>query len=313
MAAGALVATSQVRAGLDRPGGELAGCRLVSMMVAAKSVHSHSRNKEQTMKVYISADIEGVTGVTHGDETNLEKEDSKISREQMTAEVVAACEGALQAGATEIWVKDAHWTARNIIASKLPKEARLIRGWSGHPFMMIQELNETFQAVLLVGYHSRAGAATNPLAHSMTGAATGILLNERFASEFLIHAYAAASLGIPVAFVSGDQGLCDEVAQLNPAIGTVGVKQGIGNSTVNLHPEVATARIREGVAQALKGDLSRCQMPLPDHFRVEVRYKDASPAYRNGFYPGARQTDATTVVFEEDSYFEVMRFLLFVL
>ena len=75
------------------------------------------------MKIYISADIEGVTGVTHWDETDLGKGESSLFREQMTAEVVAACEGALQAGATEIWVKDAHDSARNIIASRLPHEA----------------------------------------------------------------------------------------------------------------------------------------------------------------------------------------------
>ena len=90
------------------------------------------------MKIYISADIEGVTGVTHWDETDLTKGEYNQFREQMTAEVVAACEGALEAGATEIWVKDAHDSARNIIAAKLPQAAKLIRGWSGHPFIMVQ-------------------------------------------------------------------------------------------------------------------------------------------------------------------------------
>ncbi|MBE0697596.1 MAG: M55 family metallopeptidase, partial [Anaerolineaceae bacterium] len=88
------------------------------------------------MKVYLSADIEGITGTTHWDETELNKPDYAEFREQMTAEVAAACEGALNAGATEIWVKDAHGSARNLIASKLPRETHLLRGWSGHPYMM---------------------------------------------------------------------------------------------------------------------------------------------------------------------------------
>ncbi len=134
------------------------------------------------MKVYISADIEGVTGVTHWDETELQKDDSKVFREQMTAEVVAACEGALQGGATEIWIKDAHDSGRNLIASKLPKEACLIRGWTGHPFMMVQELDTSFSAVLMIGYHSRAGAGTSPLAHTMTGELAHVTLNGCFAS-----------------------------------------------------------------------------------------------------------------------------------
>ena len=263
------------------------------------------------MKIYISADIEGVTGVTHWDETDLGKADSSIFREQMTAEVVAACEGALQAGATEIWVKDAHDSARNIIASKLPREAKLIRGWSGHPFLMVQELNDTFDGLLLIGYHSRGGAGTSPLAHTMTGNITCMSINEQPASEFLIHTYAAAYAKVPVAFVSGDKGLCDEIAQFNSHIGTVAVKEGIGNSTVSIHPDLAVAQIREGASNALKGGLSLCQVKLPAAFSVEIQYRRAYDAYHFGFFPGATQKDDVTVRFENDSYYEVMRFLLF--
>ena len=263
------------------------------------------------MKIYISADIEGVTGVTHWDETDLGKGESSLFREHMTAEVVAACEGALQAGATEIWVKDAHDSARNIIASRLPHEAKLIRGWSGHPFLMVQELDATFQGLLLIGYHSRSGAGTSPLAHTMTGNITRMTINKQPASEFLIHTYAAAFVKVPVVFVSGDKGLCDEIAQFNPHIGSMAVKEGIGNSTVSIHPDLAIAGIREGISKALKGNLSLCQVKLPDHFSVDIQYRRAYDAYHLGFFPGAIQTDDVTVRFENDSYYEVMRFLLF--
>lgn len=263
------------------------------------------------MKVYISADIEGVTGTTHWDETDLPKADYAAFREQMTDEVAAACEGALEAGATEIWVKDAHGEARNLVPARLPTEVRLIRGWSSHPFMMVQGLDETFQAVMMIGYHSRAASGTSPLAHTLTGSFTHILLNDRYASEFLIHAYAAATVGVPVVLVSGDQGLCDEVAEVNPAIATVAVKEGIGGSTVNIHPSLATARIREAAARALSGDVARAQIALPAHFSIELRYRDHTKAYALGFYPGAEAVDAHTVRFEADDYFDVLRFMLF--
>jgi D-amino peptidase len=70
------------------------------------------------------------------------------------------------AGAKEIVIKDAHATGRNIIASRLPACARLVRGWSGHPLAMVQELDESFDALVLVGYHSKAGTQDNPLAHT---------------------------------------------------------------------------------------------------------------------------------------------------
>lgn len=264
------------------------------------------------MKVYISADIEGVTGTTHWNETELNNSESGSSREQMTAEVVAACEGALQAGATEIWVKDAHDSGRNIIASKLPREARLLRGWSGHPFTMLQELDNTFHSLALVGYHSAAGTSGSPLSHTMCGHIAWMKINETLASEFLIAAYTAAYTKTPLVFVSGDQCLCDEATGFNPNIGSVAVKQGVGNSTINIHPDEATERIRDGMCKAV-GNAPQCHIPLPEQFKIEIQYRYAHRAYTYGFYPGARQTDPITIQFEHDSYFEVLRFLWFAL
>ena len=102
------------------------------------------------MKIYISADIEGITGVAHWDEATNDKPEFSEFQKQMTAEIKAACEGAFSAGATEIYVKDAHGTARNILASELPQEVKLIRGWSEHPFSMVQELDETFDTAMMI-------------------------------------------------------------------------------------------------------------------------------------------------------------------
>jgi D-amino peptidase len=263
------------------------------------------------MKIYISADIEGITDVTHFDETDLHHADSYAAREQMTAEVAAACEGALQAGATEIWVKDSHDDGRNMMPCRLPQEVRLIRGWSEHPFLTLQELDNTFQAVALIGYHSRGGSGQSPLAHSYTGKVTYIKLNDREVSEFLMDAYTATYVGVPLVFISGDQGICDEATGFNPRISTVAVKQGVGNSTINIHPDLAVAHIREGMAQALKGNWGQPMVALPPHFSVEIRYRSAYQAYRNAFYPGAQQTGDATIGFDTDNYFDVLRFLLF--
>jgi D-amino peptidase len=263
------------------------------------------------MKVYISADIEGITDVTHWDETDLNKAESASAREQMTAEVVAACEGALQAGATEIWIKDAHDSGRNLNPAKLPHEARLIRAWAPHPYMMMQALDETFQAAAMIGYHSRAGANTSPLAHTMAGDFVRVTVNGQEASEFLINTYTAAMLGVPVVFVSGDKGLCEEVKGLNPVIGTVAVKEGIGNSTINLHPEMAASRLRAGMAQALAGERSKCLVALPDHFSLDIQFREHSKAYTYSFFPGAKLQDPHTVRFEHADYYEALRFLFF--
>lgn len=261
------------------------------------------------MKVYLSADIEGITGVTHWNETELSH--AEHAREQMTAEVAAACEGALQAGATEIWVKDSHDSGRNLIAARLPQEVRLIRGWSGHPYQTLTHLDQTFRAVLLVGYHSGAGFGQSPLEHTWSGNLMCVKLNGQYISEFSLDALTGSYAGAPVVFVSGDQGLCVHVAETNPNIHTVAVKEGIGEATINIHPDLAVARIREGVKQALQGDPARCHIPLPEHFSLEMRYRKHMRAYEMGFFPGAKQTGTFTVQYEADDYFELLRFFMF--
>ncbi len=265
------------------------------------------------MKVFISADIEGVTGASNSDEATKGEADYSEFREQMTAEVSAACDGALQAGAREIWVKDAHASGRNLMPAKLPREVRLVRGWSGHPFSMVQELDESFDAVLMVGYHASAGTAASPLAHTISGRAAWIKINAELASEFLLHAFAAATLGVPVVFLSGDEGICSAARDRIPDITSVAVKRGIGNSTVNIHPSLALERIENGVTAALSGDLGACLVSLPAEFSVEIRYKDHSRAFESSFFPGAELTDPFTLGFGCKDYFEVLRLLSFVL
>jgi D-amino peptidase len=265
------------------------------------------------MKVFISADIEGVTGVAHWDEADRLNSDYREFREQMTAEVAAACEGALRAGAGEIWVKDAHASGRNLIAARLPKQTRLIRGWTGHPFSMVQELDESFDAMLMVGYHSRAGSGANPLAHTISSNIAALKINGTCASELLMHAYTAAYVKVPLVFVSGDQGICQDAALLISPITTVAVKRGVGNASISIHPHLAVDLITEQVQTALQDDIAKCRLPLPEHFSVQITYRDHAMAHRASFFPAAVLEQPHTVGFESDDYFEVLRLFSFVL
>ncbi len=264
------------------------------------------------MKVYISVDIEGVAGITHWDEADKKHPDYPEFREQMTKEAVAAIEGAEAAGATEILVKDAHSSGRNLMTSKLPGGIRLVRAWAGHPLCMIQELDESFDAVLMVGYHSAAGSEANSLAHTLSLDAAEIRLNGMRASEFLVHALASSMLGVPTVFVSGDRGLMEEVEKTNAAIIRCAVKEGRGQSTISMTPEAACRAIREGVARALRGDRKKCLLAVPAHTVLEITYGDPNLAYRHSWYPGARHVGNRTIRFETDHYFDVLRMLNYV-
>jgi D-amino peptidase len=264
------------------------------------------------MKIYISADIEGVTGVSHWDETLKKESDYHEFQEQMTAEVLAACRGALKAGAKEIYIKDAHETGRNIIAAKLPEEIKLIREWSKHPYSMMQELDESFDAVVMIGYHSGAGSQSSPLSHTLTENFSSIKINGKPASEFLINAYTAGLVGVPVVFVSGDKGICDEARSFQERIWTVSVQEGIGASTVSIHPKVAIKKIEDGVEAALLKDMSPLKVKLPPVFKVKIEFRNHVSAYRASFYPGITRLANKTIQFEHKNYFEVLRTLMFI-
>src|SRR5262245_43754571 len=264
------------------------------------------------MKIYLSVDIEGTAGITNWDEAEKSHADYPANREQMTREALAACSGAIAAGAKEILIKDAHDTGRNILQQDLPECARLIREWSGHPFCMLQELDESFDAVALVGYHSMAGDEGNPLAHTLTGKVSRMRLNGAPTSEFLLAAYAAASVNVPVVFVSGDRLLGKHVKSHNPGIVTVATSKGKGPSTISIAPKAACARIREGVERALKGDPRKCLLKLPERFTLEIEYSDPVSAYKFSWYPGCEHVGNRTVRLEARDYFEVLRALMFI-
>jgi D-amino peptidase len=127
----------------------------------------------------------------------------------------------------------------------------------------------------------------------------------------MLNTYAAALLKVPVIFVSGDRGLCDDITALNPHIGTVAVKEGVGDSTISIHPDLAAIQIKEGMAKAMRGDHSKCLVTLPDHFLVDIQYKAHTKARVYSFYPGATQKDPLTVNYEHADYYEILRFLYF--
>jgi len=265
------------------------------------------------LKLYISADIEGTTGIAHWDEADHAKLDYKDFRKQMTAEVKAACAGANQAGAKEILIKDAHGSARNLIVSELPENIKIIREWSGHPFSMMQGIDESFNAAIFTGYHSRAGSDANTLAHTLTDDAMYIKINGRYASEFLINSYTAAYVGVPVVMITGDKGLCEEAKEINPNITTLAVNEGEGSSTISIHPTKAVKQIKSAVKKALSGNLSKCKIRLPSKFEIEVLFKDSRKAYKNSFYPGVELDDVSIIRFRCKDYFDFLRFLSFAL
>ncbi|WP_326910573.1 M55 family metallopeptidase [Sedimentibacter sp. MB31-C6] len=265
------------------------------------------------MKIFISADIEGVAGSTLNVECHKERPEYAKFAEQMTLEVLAAIDGAVAAGADEIVVKDGHGSATNIDIMKMPKCVTLIRGKSGHPYNMMYGLDDTFDGVMFIGYHSGAGMPTSPLSHTNTGNPSSIEINGDHASEFMINSYIASMNKVPILFISGDQGICNAAKKLVPNITTVETKIGVGGSTINVSPKKVIDLIKGNVEKALKKDLSQNLLQLPTEFEDVIKFKDHKNAYKMSFYPKMEVVDSHTIKMITNNFMDIVTAHAFVL
>lgn len=265
------------------------------------------------MKIYISADIEGSAAIMDWDEALPGGTKYPYFAEIMTQEVAAACYGA-QAAGWEVTVKDAHCSGRNINPEELPKEIKLIRGWTGDMLEMMGGIDkDDYAAVAFTGYHSDAKSDGNTLSHTMVRKVSSFTLNGMAASEFVINAYIAAYFKIPIVFLSGDEALCDVAKKMIPGIQTVETKKTIGGATLTKTPQQARQEISEGIEKALRsGDFERtCMLELPKSFVAEIEYKEWQDANKYSNYPGAQRVDVKKIAYKSDDYIDVLKFIMF--
>ncbi|MEU2577199.1 M55 family metallopeptidase [Streptomyces anulatus] len=265
------------------------------------------------MKLLISVDMEGVSGIVHPSETNPERYDYQRGRELMTADANAVVAGVLDADPTaEVLVADAHGTFRNLLPEQLDRRARLVRG-KPRALNMLAGLDEETDAALFVGYHVRAGEGPGVLAHTMNGEILDVRVAGRSLGEIGLNAAMAGHLGVPVVLLSGDDAACAEMNALVPATVTVPVKEALGMvAAVTLHPEEARDRLRRAAADAVARraaiePLTLATAPL----YVEVDLASPHTIDLATLVPGvSRAGGARTVTFTSPDYATAYRLIL---
>jgi D-amino peptidase len=253
------------------------------------------------MKIYISADMEGVTGVTHSQDVIPGRSQYERFRRLLTADVNAAIEGAAQAGATDFLVNEAHDGMRNILLEDLDPRAEVIVG-QRKPLSMMQGF-EGADLVFFVGYHARAGTE-GVLSHTFDSptVVTGVWLNGEPCSEARMNATLAGLKGIPVGLVTGDDLACAEAESLYPGVQTARVKTVVDRYTARcLSPQVAKERIRDAALRAADvGDLSPYAPEPPYSFTIE--FATASSAASVLFFPGLERVDDRRISWTHEDY-----------
>ena len=265
-------------------------------------------------KVFISADIEGISCCVTPESTIPGGHEYERCRREMTDEVLAAAEGAHAAGADLVVIKDAHGCALNIYPEDMPEYVQLLRGWQNDPRLMVEGLDESFDCAMFIGYHNAAGEEGNSLSHTISGRALQrITVNGMPGSEFLIYSWLAAFYGVPTVMLAGDKALCEASSGLHPKLFTVAAKEAIGEQTTCYSPKLVHRQIREASESAVGQDLTDAGITLPEHFTVEMDFHDHKRAARMSFYPGMTRRSAKVLSFESDSWYEVCRMLVFAL
>lgn len=206
------------------------------------------------MKVYVSVDMEGATGIVHREQLVPGGEDYERGRKLLMSDVNAAVEGAVEGGAAEVLVNDAHGTMRNILIEDLHERAELISGpWTNKPLCQSECIDESFDVGFLVGYHSRANTKGGLLSHTWVGKVlNGVLVGGRPIGETAINAAVLGAHGVPVGLVTGGADLVVEAREHLPDALGVSVKEPLGPSGARCLPPARTApAIREAAREAV--------------------------------------------------------------
>lgn len=253
------------------------------------------------MRVFISVDMEGISGVVAWEHTESDKPEYARFRRLMTAEANAAIEGAFAAGATEVVVNDSHGGMKNILIEELNPKARLITG-SGKRLSMMEGVEGGFDLVLLVGYHARA-TARGVLAHTFTGRIRKLVINGREVGETGMNSMIAGCFGTAVGMVSGDAVLAEEAKALLGDVEFATVKVPTGYFSANCLPPEKAQDVIRAAAQRAVARAKDFKPLVPGKPAVwEVTWQVASNADACMQIPGVERVDDTTVRFTHEDY-----------
>ena len=268
---------------------------------------------QRPMKIYISADMEGVVGVVTNEQLGPQGFEYARFREFMTQEVNAAIDGAVAAGATQIVVSDSHGNGQNLLIEKLPKDVLLVRAWP-RPLMMMQGIDETFAGAIFIGYHSATTNSQGVRAHTISSARLAdVRLKGISMSEAGLNAAIAGHFNVPVIMISGDDVVVKETQALLGDVEGAVVKWASGfHSAKTIMPEASYQLIREKVQKAVGRIKDFKPYKLTAPIQLDVRFKNYRPSEVLSYLSIVERTDAHSIRFTGKDMIEVSKFLEFI-
>jgi D-amino peptidase len=253
-------------------------------------------------KVFISIDMEGISTIVDWVEVGRNNSEYTNARKIMAQDVNSAVEGALESGAKEIVVSDAHGGMRNLRPEDVHEAAYLIRG-SPKPNGMMAGISEGYDVAMYVGYHSMKGTPNGICAHTISGSAVqAVYVNGRETGEFGLNSALAGFYGVPSVFLAGDDAATAEAEKFVPGITTAAVKWAVGrNSAKCLHPDKAAKLIKAKVKEALSSKYPAPRV-VDSPIEVKVVFANAVMADVVSLIPSLERVGGVTVRGVYDDY-----------
>jgi D-amino peptidase len=269
---------------------------------------------QEGLKIYISADMEGVVGTVTDEQLGPSGFEYERARRWMTEEVNAAIRGARAAGATEIVVSDSHGNGQNLLLDELPEDITVIRSWP-RPLAMMAGIDATFDGAIFIGYHASTDNSEGVRAHTMSSARlTSVKLNGAPVPETGINAAIAGHFGVPVIMLSGDDVIANEATALLGDVETAVVKQAYGfHSAETLMPAAAYRLIEETAARAVRRIEEFEPWDLGGPIELEVSLKHYRPVEVLGYLEIVERIDSHTIRYRGPDIIAVSDFLTFLL
>lgn len=263
-----------------------------------------------SMKLFLSVDMEGITGLPDYTFVESNKHNYERARRIMTQEANAIVEGAISKGIKEILVNDSHSKMNNLLVEELHPDASLITG-DFKPYSMVHALDETYLGAVFAGYHSRAGQP-GVMSHSMIFGVRNMYINDVVVGELGLNAYVAGYYRVPVIMVAGDDGACREAQDLLPGVVTAVMKESISRSAVKtLHPLKSHALLREKVAEAIEKREQIKPLTPPENPILRIEFVNYGQAEWAALMPGCEIIEGTTTVkFKAKDILEAYRAML---
>ena len=247
------------------------------------------------MKLYISVDMEGITGLVDHTHVDSSKHNYDRGRKIMTQEANYVIEKAFETGCQEVIVNDSHSKMNNLLIEDLHPETQLITG-DVKPFSMVQGLDDSYGGAVFVGYHARA-SMSGVMSHSMIFGVRHMWINDVQIGELGFNAYVAGHYGVPVIMVAGDDGAAREAESLIPNITTAVVKQSISRSAAkSLTPVKAGELLAEKTELAIKNKDKVKPLTPPENPVLRIEFANYGQAEWANLMPGTEIEEGTTIV-----------------